>query len=121
MPCLMNKYDLGNLFWEWDGDFGKFWSHSERLAEFQGAVTIVDPHCDDCHVYAQCRGGRKTRIIVENRRENETDLKLQDMAGYDPYCAEDFVVKNPGFVLPTKRQNYYDLKHFRQIFVAHSL
>ncbi len=46
-------------------------------------------------------------------------IKLEDMIGYDPYCAKDFVTSHPNFSLPPKRE--YGLNHFKRINMAHSL
>ncbi len=119
-PCLMNKFELGNLFTDWGGNFNEFWKNSEQLSQYHRFANIVDPHCEPCEIYSQCRGGRKTRIITQNREgSSEKPITLEDMVGYDPYCAMDFVASQPNFSLPQKR--YYGLNHFKRINMAHSL
>ena len=79
-PCLMNKFNLGNLFDGWKGDFSIFWRQSEKLAQYQKVADQVDPHCDSCKLYSQCRGGRKTRIITQNRDDSSSNpIKLDDI------------------------------------------
>ena len=119
-PCLMNKYYLGNLFTDWNGNFNEFWNKSEKLANYQSLADKVDSHCEPCNIYSQCRGGRKTRIITQNRDGSSTNpIKLEDMVGYDPYCTMDFINLHPEIILPQKRE--YRLNHFKRINIAHSL
>lgn len=121
-PCLMNRYHLGNLFSDWNGDFHQFWKSSKELSNYHATMSQVDTHCDDCEAYSQCRGGRKTRIIVMNRDgQSDEFIKLSDMLGYDPYCAKDFLTENGMSSFPLRRRNHVNLNHFKQIFVAHSL
>lgn len=118
-PCLMNKYQLGNLFSDWDGKFSQFWRESKRLNEFQNQTSKIDPRCEPCEVYSQCRGGRKTRIIVNNRDGNsERPVLLSDISGYDPYCAKDFMQEKE---FPLKREDFVPMNNLKQIYVAHSL
>ena len=117
-PCLMNKYELGNLFGDWDGDFAMFWRESKLLLEYQRFADTVDPHCE---YYSKCRGGRKTRVIVENRdglTSNEP-IKMEDMQGFDPYCTRDFI-QNSGIPPHTPSREYHLLRH-KRINMAHSL
>ncbi|MBU5687827.1 MAG: radical SAM protein [Candidatus Aenigmarchaeota archaeon] len=118
-PCLMNPYNFGNLFTDADGDFARFWRENERLIEYQNFVNKVDDHCIACDIYSQCRGGRKSRIITNNRDgETFTPIELSQMEGYDPYCALDHLnIHNMKF--PPKLEKR--LGPFRQIYVAHSL
>ncbi len=119
-PCLMNKFSFGNLFTDWGGKFSEFWQESEKLSQYQRLVEKVDSHCEGCNIYSQCRGGRKTRIITQNREGSSVKpIKLEDMVGYDPYCTMDFIKLNPEIELPQKRK--YRLNHFRRVNMAHSL
>jgi len=119
-PCLMNKYDLGNFFTDWVGNFRRFWTESELLADYQKMVNQVDPHCEPCEIYSQCRGGRKTRTITQNRDNYLSEpIKLEDMIGYDPYCPIDFINNQSKINIPKKRE--YRLNHFRRINIAHTL
>lgn len=117
-PCLMNSQDLGNLFSDWRGDLDRFWKESPALQEFQEATRAVDGRCTDCAIYDRCRGGSKTRILVENRPDPDAPVATTQLRGYDPLCPVDYLFARRE---PLPESPPSPLKHFRPVWVAHSL
>ena len=89
-PCLMNKYDLGNIFK--DKSIENIYK-SNKIKDYKKYISDYD--CKDCNYHSQCRGGCQVRKIVEtgkienhdpicpirnkveiNTKEKEDDLKL---------------------------------------------
>lgn len=117
-PCLMNPYDFGNLFKDWDGDLSNFLKKSEKLKSFQNVVSKDDGQCSDCTFHPKCRGGSKTRVLVKNGYNPNDDVSLEALKGIDPLCPKDFIEKNP---LGNWEVSCSDLTHFKAINVTHSL
>lgn len=115
-PCLMNQYRLGNLFKDWGGSFSAFWD-SPELSNFQKKAKIKNEYCNDCQTYSSCRGGCKTRIIVERNELAERGAITLEMMnkGIDPLCPR----KNKITIIPKKDVPF--LKYFTPIRMAHSL
>jgi radical SAM protein with 4Fe4S-binding SPASM domain len=116
----MNKYGLGNLFEDWNGDFASFWKGSDTLYEFHMHAGQVDKACNPCEFYAQCRGGSKTRVIVQNREgNNSASINLSEMSGYDPLCPKDYLQRHEEVLIPSKRVSHFN--RLRPIYMSHSL
>lgn len=113
-PCLMNPVDLGNLFEEWRGDFSNFWQNSTQLHSFQETVGRVDPSCEQCSIYENCRGGSKVRSRVEYGNLTERD----------PLCPADYLKLRAGNSQSTglpDRRSQGEGQYLQSIAVAHSL
>lgn len=59
-PCLMNKYDLGNIFK--DEGIKNIYS-GEKINTYNNSAT--DYNCEECIHHKQCRGGCQVRKVVE--------------------------------------------------------
>ena len=99
-PCLMNHYNLGNIF-----DYGSIQDcyASEAIREYLKKTQNYD--CQDCQNHSQCRGGCQVRKIVEHGKIEKVD----------PLCPK----KNN---IPLKKSTHSTNGRFLQkIYVAHSL
>lgn len=100
-PCLMNKYDLGNIFEE---KSIKSIYAGNKIKEYRKLISDYD--CKDCKFHSQCRGGCQVRKIVE----------YGDIKSIDPLCP----IKNNKNTkdIIEEKQKY---KYFKKINVYHSL
>jgi len=67
-PCLMNPYELGNIF---DYDSVRDLYKSDVMQEYYKKITNYD--CGDCKYHKKCRGGCQVRKIVEYGEIEKTD------------------------------------------------
>lgn len=119
-PCLMNPYSFGNLFSDWNGDLRKFWRESDKLSNFNSIIHKIDDDCDSCSFYTKCRGGSKTRIIVQNKLSSNEEVKLSHFIGKDPLCPKEYIERNPN-INYVKKYSRKEMKYFKGITVSHSL
>ena len=100
-PCLMNKYDLGNIFEDISiKDIYK----SDKIKNYKKLIS--DYHCEDCKYSPQCRGGCQIRKIVEYGK----------ITSIDPLCPIKNEMKTKK--IECEQQKY---KYFKKINVYHSL
>lgn len=111
-PCLMNPYNLGNLFTDWNGSLGDFWRNSLKLQKFLKIIHTQDPRCVKCDIYTYCRGGCKVRSLVTHA----------NMIDRDPLCPTDYYLsKKRHDFRPILKKPTPGLNYFRAITVCHSL
>ncbi len=100
-PCLMNKYDLGNIFK--DESIKKIYSN-DKIQKYK--KLIADYDCKNCNYHLQCRGGCQVRKIVEYGK----------ITSIDPLCP---IANNKNTQdIKEEKQKY---KFFTKINVYHSL
>ena len=100
-PCLMNQFDLGNIY---DYESIKdFWNNSEKLKEYR--KKIIDYNCNNCTYHSNCRGGCQVRKYVE----------YGEIKSFDPLCP----MKEFNDELQEKEK--VKTKHLSEIKVLHSL
>ncbi len=99
-PCLMNKYDLGNIFT--DKSIKNVYA-GDKIKEYKKLISDYD--CKDCEYHSQCRGGCQVRKIVEYGKITSTD----------PLCP---IKLNKDTKDIHEKQKY---KFFKKINVYHSL
>lgn len=99
-PCLMNKYDLGNIF---DGGIKHIY-RGNKISQYRNKISDYD--CSGCKYHAQCRGGCQVRKKVE----------YGDIKSIDPLCPIKNKVQTKDVV--EGPQKY---KNFKKINVFHSL
>ena len=100
-PCLMNKYDLGNIFKE--KSIKNIYS-GEKINRYRKLITNYE--CLDCKHHEQCRGGCQVRKLVE----------YGHITGIDPLCP----IKNKKETIEI-REEKQKYKYFKKINVYHSL
>ncbi len=100
-PCLMNKYNLGNIF---ENKSMKNIYAGDRIKKYKSLISDYD--CKDCGYHEQCRGGCQVRKIVEYGK----------ITSIDPLCPKKYN-KNTKEIIKEK-QKY---KYFKRINVYHSL
>lgn len=100
-PCLMNKYDLGNIFK--DKSIENIYK-SNKIKDYKKYISDYD--CKDCNYHSQCRGGCQVRKLVEYGK----------ITSIDPLCP----IKNKQETkkIVEEKQKY---KYFKKINVYHSL
>lgn len=100
-PCLMNKYDLGNIF---ENKSIKDIYSSDKILKYRELISDYD--CKECDYHTQCRGGCQVRKIVEHGK----------ITSIDPLCP----IKNNRKTkeIEEEKQKY---KNFKKINVYHSL
>lgn len=70
-PCLMNHYDLGNIY-NYDS-LKEYLMLSKKLLQYK--QLIQNKNCKSCEVYSSCRGGCQVRKKVEyGKIENKDPL-----------------------------------------------
>lgn len=100
-PCLMNKYDLGNIFI--DKSIKEIYQ-GQKIAKYKEMIS--DYQCNDCKYHSQCRGGCQVRKIVEYGK----------ITSIDPLCPIKYT-KNTKEIVEEK-QKY---KYFKVINNYHAL
>lgn len=100
-PCLMNKYDLGNIFE--DKSIKNIYS-GEKIRKYKELISDYD--CKECLYHSQCRGGCQVRKIVEYGK----------ITSIDPICPIKY---NEDIKEVVKEKQKY--KFFTKINVYHSL
>ena len=122
LPCLMNTYCFGNLFSDWSGDLRKFWLKSKKLSQFESAIQKVDDNCNSsCNFFTKCRGGSKTRVIVQNKLFSNQEIELSHLVGKDPLCPKEYVERNSKLNNPVEDTCIQKMQYFKSIAVTHSL
>lgn len=84
-PCLMNPYELGNIF---DYDSIKDLYKSDAIGEYYKKIANYD--CKGCAYHKQCRGGCQVRKIVEYGDIEKTDplCPVKQNKKIKEYCEE---------------------------------
>lgn len=100
-PCLMNKYNLGNIF---ENKSMKDIYSGDRIQKYRAMISDYD--CKDCGYHEQCRGGCQVRKIVEYGKITSTD----------PLCPKKY--NEDTKEIEKEKQKY---KYFKRINVYHSL
>ena len=100
-PCLMNKYNLGNIF---ENKSIKDIYEGERLKKYRSMISDYD--CKGCEYHEQCRGGCQVRKIVEYGK----------ITSIDPLCPKKYNEDTKEVI--KEKQKY---KYFKRINVYHSL
>ncbi len=100
-PCLMNKYDLGNIFK--DKSMKTIYSN-DKIQKYKKLISDYD--CKDCKYHPQCRGGCQVRKVVEYGK----------IMSIDPLCP---IKHNKNTQEIKKEKQKY--KYFTRINVYHSL
>ena len=100
-PCLMNKYDLGNIF---DDKSIKNIYGGNKIKKYKKLIS--DYSCNDCQYSVQCRGGCQVRKIVEYGK----------IMSIDPLCPLKHKVEIKEVI--KEPQKY---KYFKKVNNYHSL
>ena len=100
-PCLMNKYDLGNIF---DDKSIKNIYDGDKIKKYKKLIS--DYSCNGCKYSVQCRGGCQVRKIVEYGK----------ITSVDPLCPLKHKVETKKVI-----QEPPKYKYFKKINNYHSL